>query len=593
MISFKYIFDMSSKDLSNISPEMMIGVLKVPQISGEHDFVSAVDFSRKRCVFFFTGPISIVDICWILSRITECSRLIIHQWQNLSTDSDLYYTPAREAQKSVSDNRLTISSSQDFETSVISALAAIDRDVFDSWQPIILSKYLRENSNLIMPVLRQLGEYLNLGILATNTKIAQTGDVIKNALINLPRADLGNSLKNYVSSHKNVPSIIVAAGPSLSKQLDLLFQYQDYFHIIAVDSIWELLISRGIVPDVLIALDPANGPKWSVDSWNTSTTLFADLGCNPELVNSLPYQSILTCGSPATLEFSTGIGAFTEFLRTGGSVATSGFSLASLLGSNPTILVGQDLALTDGRDHVDGHAYAYSSSFLNSQIDGGFDIDGYFGDRVRTEKQLLVYKVWLEKRIEEISASRLIINSTEGGAKISGSLQIPFADVCREISKVGLLKTKNVSRIQPFDSSHLSMIKMGIIRIINNSKSLLKTCDIAREVIKATGSKNFDRQIIKIDRHVESLRSFDRIAKILVDTIGVAGFEHIRRDAARSINKDKKIDTALAKYDDLFSVARLSSEYVLEHLKRIDEYFDALLDARQHYLPELAKAIWK
>jgi hypothetical protein len=55
--------------------------------------------------------------------------------------------------------------------------------------------------------------------------------------------------------NKNLPCIIISAGPSLSKNIDLIRDHQDGFLIICVDVVYQYVKSRGITPDIVIVLD--------------------------------------------------------------------------------------------------------------------------------------------------------------------------------------------------------------------------------------------------------------------------------------------------------------------------------------------------
>jgi hypothetical protein len=96
-------------------------------------------------------------------------------------------------------------------------------------------------------------------------------------------------------------------------------------------------------------------------------------------------------------------------------------------------MIGQDLAWTGGKDHAEGYVSQYSQEVLNQRYERGFEVEGYDGNLVRTEKQLLGYKTWFEERIKTMPET-LVINATEGGAKIHGAVQIPFESVCKEIT---------------------------------------------------------------------------------------------------------------------------------------------------------------
>lgn len=53
-----------------------------------------------------------------------------------------------------------------------------------------------------------------------------------------------------------IPTLVVSAGPSLNKNLELIKNIQKYCYIIAVDTALRILLKNDIQPDLIIALDP-------------------------------------------------------------------------------------------------------------------------------------------------------------------------------------------------------------------------------------------------------------------------------------------------------------------------------------------------
>ncbi len=68
--------------------------------------------------------------------------------------------------------------------------------------------------------------------------------------LDMSRKDIKNDLFN------NRPVMIVAAGPSLSKNLDWLERNRDKFVIVALSATLNILEKRGVTPDIITHLDP-------------------------------------------------------------------------------------------------------------------------------------------------------------------------------------------------------------------------------------------------------------------------------------------------------------------------------------------------
>jgi hypothetical protein len=203
----------------------------------------------------------------------------------------------------------------------------------------------------------------------------------------------------------------------------------------------------------------------------------------------------------------TDLGAAPSYLLTGGSVTTTAFSLAQHMGANPIILIGQDLAWTDGKDHADGYVSQYSREQLEARHAKGFEIEGYDGKPVRTERQLLYYKTWFEQRIA-LMPDRLIVNATEGGARIEGAAHVPFESVCQEIQASHLGETPpDPARPWAPDLAYLTQIANRLSNLKNEIEQL--EIELNKGVKLIDGIKKAPKKTV--------IRQIEQINHLLVD----------------------------------------------------------------------------
>ncbi len=175
-----------------------------------------------------------------------------------------------------------------------------------------------------------------------------------------PQAFLGNKLKDRF---KNIPAIICGAGPSLSSSIETLRTLEHKALIFAGGSTITALSAQGIIPHFGMALDP-NPEEY--------------LRLNPSHVfeNPLLYANRLlpsvfaTCNGPwGYLRTDTGgiaetwieekLGISEEAIgpdlgNEAFSVTTMQIAFAKILGCNPIILTGVDLAFTGGNRYSPG-----------------------------------------------------------------------------------------------------------------------------------------------------------------------------------------------------------------------------------------------
>lgn len=132
----------------------------------------------------------------------------------------------------------------------------------------------------------------------------------------------------------------------------------------------------------------------------------------------------------------------------GGSVACSGFSVLYRMGFKTIILVGQDLAYTDNKSHVDG---SFQEKMPEQDTSGMIMVKGNYQDEVPTELILKTYLDWFDMYIEGIKNYRdvRIVNATEGGAYIKGTELATLHDIIEETCLEEIIYSDLIDRMEP------------------------------------------------------------------------------------------------------------------------------------------------
>lgn len=258
-----------------------------------------------------------------------------------------------------------------------------------------------------------------------------------NTLINFAKAGMKNEIKSlkwmmncraldqYKGKFpKEMPCIIVAAGPSLEKNVEELRRAKGKAFIICVDTALKFLLERGIIPDMTCTVDPQKGESYfvreEIKDIPIAISTDSDYRSLERIGDIKPIYISITNDFQQRLfhDKQIDIGYFDG----GGSVGTVCFQIAVELGFQTIVIVGQDLAFSDDKAHAGMGSIQQSDLFYNL-----VKVDGYYGEKVLTRGDFKHYIDWYNLRIPELS-DRKIINATEGGAKLNGAIQMPLQE---------------------------------------------------------------------------------------------------------------------------------------------------------------------
>ncbi|MGR3317850.1 MAG: 6-hydroxymethylpterin diphosphokinase MptE-like protein [Candidatus Anammoxibacter sp.] len=263
------------------------------------------------------------------------------------------------------------------------------------------------------------------------TLLQLSKEFINTFLLNIPSilANPGvNKLKNIFRER---PAIIVSAGPSIDKNLHLLRKAKGKAVIIAVDAVVPTLLPCGIVPDIIVGIDPVE----------SNMVMFKD---NP-LLNKVPFVCMAQYASEivqlypgplfvSNVENNIVYKWLKRFLEDkgdiecfGGSVAHFAFSVAEFMGCGVIAFTGQDLSYND---------YVYSKGYSDAMNVGMADhansvqTQNIFGETVNTNGSFLAFKITFENKIKKFKGK--VINATEDGLPIDGAISMRFIDFIDE-----------------------------------------------------------------------------------------------------------------------------------------------------------------
>ncbi|MBX1886858.1 motility associated factor glycosyltransferase family protein [Campylobacter peloridis] len=386
---------------------------------------------------------------------------------------------------------------------------------------------------------------------------------IKHNVINLEKIITHTPFKSLIKDRKAKVknAIIVSTGPSLIKQLPLLRKYQENAVIFSADSSYAILAKEGIKPDYVFSLERVD---FTSEFFNND---FGDFDkdilfviaslTHPKTIEYLEKnnRNYLLVLRPLFFESKLGLNEY-GFLGNALSVANMAYELAGALRFENIILIGQDLAYSDdGKSHPKEHLYG-------DQGDEEVvykEITAYGGNgKVKTQ---LTWYLFLKSFEKDIALVKNILNiktynATEGGARIEGTIEKPFKEVCEEMLKEKI--DKNIALTKPKNPQ--KKIKQCKEKLIKQTRQ----CEIfINECKKAIKEKNLEK--------LEKLRLKLPKSDFFSDIVQARCFQNECEVLKHKVMKVKDLEFFLAQQIDFF-------EEIILYLEKYNETIKENLD---------------
>lgn len=282
--------------------------------------------------------------------------------------------------------------------------------------------------------MEEIKKHINILLLNRDTEIRFSNEISHNIRENAIEIFRSYSLEGLINIlPKEMPAIIVAAGPSLNKNIKHLRLAKGKSLIISTDTALKPLLNEGIIPDIFVTIDPAKPMVlFDKDEIFDIPVLTIEDGNSHVIKRHRGKKFFTSTGNEFMYRIFGKYKKKLPILGTGGSVANNAFSLATEAGLDTIIFVGQDLAYPGNKSHADG---TFEDKIEKKDMSGSFymDVEDIYGGIIRSSTELQHYRKWFEERIRELPKTRFI-DATEGGAKICGteimSLKEAIEEVC-------------------------------------------------------------------------------------------------------------------------------------------------------------------
>ena len=385
----------------------------------------------------------------------------------------------------------------------------------------------------------------------------------------------------FFDKYKNIPAVIVSAGPSLEKNIRKLREMKNKALIIAVDTAMKPLFSHNISPHFVITIDPQKkNSKYFRNVDFKDSVLIAESSVDKEAIDSF-NGAIYFINSifPLAKYFMEELGNRGD-ITAGGSVSTAAYDFAIRIGANPIIMVGLDLSFPNYQTHIKGSYHeenffteiykldSYDSRIYKVLIAGNLrEEKNIYNEKVWTDSRFDMYKNWYEEQCLKYNQIKFY-NATEGGIVINGMENINLEELIQKFNDIDINIDRNDRNIER-KNEILTNIKNGLIKIEGEISKIkpyilnaLELCEKINEDLKRHR---------KVDKLLESLNEYDikilNISKVN-EFLGITMQKTIKAITEGFIFEDEKYDKSIVNSYKLYEAMNESIDFNRYIIKR-------------------------
>lgn len=407
---------------------------------------------------------------------------------------------------------------------------------------------------------------------------------LKNMCANMKIIAKAAGINNLALACKGFPALIIAAGPSLNQILPFLKELAQRMIIIAVDTSLSICQAYGIDPDFVIIADP--------QYWNTRHLDYARSGPYICISESATHPRIFRIMKGPVFMGSSlfPLGRYIESiigekgkLGAGGSVATSAWDFARIIGADPIYAAGLDLGFPFKNTHFKGSYFeegfhllcsrfltadAMSLKYLHNA--GPTLVESNSKGLVISDQRMLVYKFWFETQMK-LHPHVKTKNLSGTGVKIKG---IPCADFkeCLQLKKIRAhidakldsLKTMHAAKDYEFN---LERIKKALCDLTVELQTIL---NLAKKGLSYTAQ--FKMSLKNKTRSDDIIKALDGIDKELIGagSSAVVGFliQPLINEIVDAQFRNKNTDLVLAYSKKMYSEIVSSAQFQINIMKK-------------------------
>jgi hypothetical protein len=487
--------------------------------------------------------------------------------------------------------------------------------MFDTVRVVNLDSY-----RIIFPdIYDQVYHQLNNLFIDQRTNVQKAADIAGSYVSNIPYIIQLPSVEVLENAFKQKAALIVSAGPSLDNAIEAIKKYRDRVILIAIGQAVKALHAADIKPDLVVMVDmlPFSHQIDCLGEAKKEINLLLQPSANSELYRTeasstfvyFPESDFMT----AWYAMQAGIKTYPQ----SGTVSITSFYLARIIGANPIILIGQDLAYKGDQVYAKNSIYdsvrvdisdddtvkAFIDEFdtsydrvkvdiLNSNrelYERTIKVKGQDGEELYTINSYATfitnYKE-LAASIKKTNPDISLINCSIGGAYLEGFEHKPLEDVLCDLKPLNInahklikelydMNIPNREKVMKVNAAFKKLIT-DLRNLKSDSNSVLKAVNRVRKELKI--SKNLTNKAIdlvkklqKQDSEVRKYNQGNRMA-LIYPFIQRELFEYNKLRDHIAVNDHEKFINSLNAIEKFSQAMYAGTERALESFKKLENF---------------------
>ncbi len=398
--------------------------------------------------------------------------------------------------------------------------------------------------------------------LATLTRFGRLW--VRNLAANLPLIWKTPGIGEIGGAFAGIPSLVIAAGPSLDAALPSLSRLREKFLIVAVDTSYNACIRAGVEPDFVVVVDPQYWNTRHLDrARQTRAVLVSESSTHPRIFRQLPGRRFF-CGSLFPLgRFLENSSTPKGTLGAGGSVSTSAWDFARVMGTSPIVMAGLDLGFPDKNTHFKGSFFEERSFSICRRTSPGethsvsylFDAGPRYlpandGGLTLTDRRMMVYQWWFEGQMIMHPEAKTL-NLSSRGIRIAGIESVTIEELLAHPDRRPEIDRRlSLVREERGNPAEAERVKASVEELLEELELLERLCERGKSVLamardaRGPGITGVLDLLNGIDESIKGMKHRDVAGFLLASVIAHIGDE--TRDGSAALGNTERVYNALA-----------------------------------------------